>query len=48
LPWFYLFFLTILLFDRAGRDERRCSAKYGAYWREYCDRVRWRIVPGLY
>lgn len=48
LPWFYVIFLTILLTDRAGRDERRCAAKYGRYWREYGARVPWRIVPGVY
>jgi 7-dehydrocholesterol reductase len=48
LPWFYVFFLSLLLVDRAGRDERRCAAKYGAYWEEYCRRVPWRIMPGLY
>ncbi|MCA9611103.1 MAG: hypothetical protein KC619_36160 [Myxococcales bacterium] len=48
LPWFYVIFLTILLTDRAGRDERRCAAKYGKHWDDYKSRVRWRIVPGLY
>ncbi len=48
LPWFYLFFLTILLVDRAGRDDRRCAEKYGATWDLYRARVPWKIVPGLY
>ncbi len=47
LPYFYVVFLTILLTDRAFRDEKRCAAKYGDYWRQYCERVRYRIVPGL-
>ncbi len=48
LPWFYVVYLTILLLDRAGRDDLRCAQKYGAYWTEYCARVRYRIVPGVY
>ncbi len=48
LPWFYLLFLTILLVDRAGRDDKRCAAKYGVVWDEYRRRVPWRIVPYLY
>lgn len=48
LPWAYVLFLTALLVDRAGRDDRRCAAKYGAYWDEYRRRVPYRIVPGLY
>ena len=47
LPWFYVIFLTILLTDRAFRDERRCAAKYGEFWDEYKRRVPWRIVPGI-
>ena len=46
LPWFYVIFLTILLVWRAGRDEKRCRAKYGPYWDEYCRLVPARILPG--
>jgi 7-dehydrocholesterol reductase len=48
LPWFYLFFLTILLTHRAIRDDERCARKYGRYWDEYRQRVRWRMIPGLF
>jgi Delta14-sterol reductase len=47
-PYFYPIYFTALLIHRERRDFRRCSAKYGADWKEYCKRVRWRIVPGLY
>jgi len=47
-PYFYVTFLTILLADRATRDDKRCRKKYGAYWDEYCRRVPWKIVPGVY
>mmetsp|Transcript_17485 Transcript_17485/g.47704 ORF Transcript_17485/g.47704 Transcript_17485/m.47704 type:complete len:453 (+) Transcript_17485:207-1565(+) len=46
-PYFYTFYLTILLTDRAFRDDDRCSLKYGPYWKEYCDQVPWKIVPGI-
>jgi 7-dehydrocholesterol reductase len=48
LPWFYLFFLTILLVDRAGRDDLRCAKKYGRDWETYKAQVRWRMVPFVY
>ncbi|MCB9506249.1 MAG: 7-dehydrocholesterol reductase [Myxococcales bacterium] len=48
IPWFYWVFLFILLMDRARRDEKKCAAKYGDYWRDYVSRVRWRVVPGVY
>lgn len=48
LPWFYWVFLFILLMDRARRDEQKCAAKYGEYWKEYVQQVRWRVVPGIY
>lgn len=46
-PFFYFLFLTILLFHRLIRDEKRCSQKYGVYWDEYRKRVPWVIIPGL-
>jgi 7-dehydrocholesterol reductase len=46
-PYFYVIYLTILLTDRAFRDDDRCRRKYGAYWDEYCERVPYKIVPGL-
>ena len=48
LPWFYVVFLAILLFDRSRRDDRRCADKYGEDWDRYRRAVPWRIVPGLY
>lgn len=47
-PWLYVLFLAILLTDRAGRDDRRCQSKYGSSWSEYCRRVPYRIIPGVY
>ncbi len=47
-PYFYVVYLTILLTDRAKRDDRRCHRKYGAAWEEYCRRVPWKIIPGIY
>lgn len=48
LPWFYVVFLTILLFDRARRDDARCARKYGPVWDEYKRRVKWEVIPGVY
>jgi len=33
------------LIDRAFRDERRCSKKYGEDWKVYCHRVPYKIFP---
>jgi 7-dehydrocholesterol reductase len=46
-PWFYPVYLTILLFDRAWRDDARCRAKYTTYWDEYCARVPHKVIPGI-
>lgn len=48
LPWTYALFMTVLLVHRCKRDEERCRRKYGAGWEEYCAKVRWVIVPGVY
>ncbi|CAF23944.1 7-dehydrocholesterol reductase [Candidatus Protochlamydia amoebophila] len=45
LPYFYFVFLTILLTDRAFRDDQRCSKKYGEDWKIYCQRVPYKIIP---
>ena len=47
-PYGYVAFLTVLLVDRAGRDDRRCRAKYGADWDRYCERVPYKIIPYVY
>jgi 7-dehydrocholesterol reductase len=47
LPYVYVAFLTVLLVDRAFRDDARCAAKYGAKWDAYRRLVPYKIVPGL-
>ncbi|WED41803.1 7-dehydrocholesterol reductase [Legionella cardiaca] len=44
-PYFYVCFLSILLLDRAFRDDERCSKKYGIYWETYCNLVPYKIIP---
>lgn len=45
--YFYVVYLTILLTDRAYRDDDRCRSKYGPYWEQYCTEVPYKIVPGV-
>jgi 7-dehydrocholesterol reductase len=47
-PYFYVLFLTILLLDRAVRDDKRCRTKYGKDWDAYCAKVRWKVIPGIF
>ena len=47
-PYTYVIYLTLLLVHRSHRDEEKCRAKYGKYWKEYCAQVPNRIVPYLY
>ncbi|CAN0148496.1 unnamed protein product [Pylaiella littoralis] len=46
-PYFYVFFLVLLLTDRAFRDDTRCRGKYGKHWDKYCSRVPYKILPGV-
>lgn len=48
IPYVYVCFLTILLTDRAYRDELRCFEKYGQFYKEYCRQVPWKMVPKIY
>lgn len=45
LPYFYVAFLTILLVERAFRDDKRCAQKYGQDWEKYCRLVPYKIIP---
>lgn len=47
LAYFYVIFLTPLLFDRAFRDDARCRDKYGKHWDKYCQLVPYKIIPGI-
>eukprot|EP01080_Neovahlkampfia_damariscottae_P000168 gene168-4414_t len=46
--YFYPFYLTILLFNRATRDDYACREKYGKRWEEYCSKVKYMIIPYIY
>jgi protein-S-isoprenylcysteine O-methyltransferase Ste14 len=48
LPYFYVVYFTILLVHRERRDHAMCAARYGDDWTRYCEKVPWRIVPGVY
>ena len=47
-PYFYFIYFAPLLIDRERRDHRVCKKKYGDDWDEYCRRVPYRIIPGVY
>lgn len=47
-PYFYFVFLFVLLLHRCIRDEDRCAKKYGIYWKQYCEKVPHRLIPGIF
>ncbi|HXC50051.1 MAG TPA: DUF1295 domain-containing protein [Candidatus Limnocylindrales bacterium] len=47
-PWLYPLYYVALLLPRQADDDRRCAARYGDLWTEYCRRVPWRIIPYVY
>ena len=47
--WTYFVFIVSLFTYRQRDDDRHCAGKYGAEkWAEYQERVKYRIVPGMY
>ncbi len=48
LPWLYPLYYVALLVPRQHDDDKRCAAKYGELWTEYCKRVPYRIIPWIY
>eukprot|EP01028_Stygiella_incarcerata_P011481 TRINITY_DN651_c0_g2_i1.p1 TRINITY_DN651_c0_g2~~TRINITY_DN651_c0_g2_i1.p1 ORF type:complete len:487 (-),score=55.47 TRINITY_DN651_c0_g2_i1:162-1505(-) len=47
-PYFYFFYMIILLVHRTYRDDERCRAKYGKKWSLYCQKVPYRILPKVF
>ncbi|KAF7192523.1 7-dehydrocholesterol reductase [Pseudocercospora fuligena] len=48
LPWSHFVWMCALLLNRLVRDERRCRNKYGEKWDEYCEKVPYRLIPGVW
>ena len=48
LPYFYPIYFAILLIHREWRDAKHCASKYGRDWDRYTEKVRWKIIPGIY
>nr|CAG8583587.1 5658_t:CDS:2 [Entrophospora candida] len=48
IPFFYPAFFVVVLTHRVTRDMERCSRKYGNDWQEYCKRVPYIFIPGIY
>ena len=44
-PWIYLIILSFIVFQHIIRDEWKCRDKYGKYWKYYCKRVPYRLIP---
>lgn len=47
-PWLYPLYYVFLLSLRQIDDNRRCTAKYGALWKDYEKKVPYRIIPFIY
>lgn len=47
-PFLLPLWLCVLLPHRAWRDEKRCRAKYGELWDQYCARAKFRMIPFIY
>ncbi len=47
-PWLYPLYYVALLVPRQIDDDRRCAQKYKSLWKDYVERVPYRIVPGVY
>jgi protein-S-isoprenylcysteine O-methyltransferase Ste14 len=48
LAYLYPIYLTTLLINRAKRDDERCREKYKECWKEYCTKVPYVLIPGVY
>ena len=46
--YFYMIYFGVLLVHREMRDEEKCAGKYGSDWERYKQKVRYRLIPGIY
>jgi len=46
--YFYVLYFAVLLVHRDGRDDEKCTRKYGEDWEKYKKIVRWKIIPYVY
>jgi delta14-sterol reductase len=47
-PYLLPLSLFLLLTQRAARDDKKCRAKYGPLWEEYCRTAKFRMIPLVY
>ncbi|KJZ74771.1 hypothetical protein HIM_05888 [Hirsutella minnesotensis 3608] len=47
-PYTEAILVTATVIHRCFRDEARCRVKYGKAWDEYCQKVKWRMIPGIF
>jgi delta14-sterol reductase len=47
-PYIIAIFLTVLLLNRAKRDDGWCKAKYGDDWDKYCKVVPYMLIPYIF
>ena len=48
IPYFYVTFFVFVLVHRVSRDMERCARKYGEDWEEYCRKVPYIFIPGVF
>lgn len=46
--WIYPLYYVLLLFPRQYADDKRCQRKYGDLWKQYTQKVPYRIIPFIY
>lgn len=44
----YPIFMLHLLIHRCYRDEKKCREKYGDAYKQYCERVPYRLIPYIF
>lgn len=48
IPYYVAICCTLTLVYRAVRDNRRCRARYGYAWEQYCSRVKYMILKYIF
>lgn len=48
IPVYTTILTFIVLVHRAKRDGIRCKQQYGEAWTQYCQKVPYNLIPGIF
>jgi 7-dehydrocholesterol reductase len=48
IAYVFVFYMLVTLKNRIDSEEERSKKTYGIFWKRYCDKVPYKVIPNLY